>query len=315
MKNNLKRILNRRLGVMPLQIDQFLLRRLPGPLLLLIKKSPLYSAIKLWRKFGGRQVTEGTTKLNILKTFPQFETHGWGLYDIRAKLTIQSINQVIPALNAFCEKNNRNEFFEKEVESFFAEMSSEKEMLAELFNKYGSDKASAHNYFELYASILNSTDRVTKIFEIGLGTNNLDVVSTMGTSGKPGASLRAFRDYAEQAQVFGADFDKRVLFEEDRIKTFFVDQTDVATFDDLSSAIGDGFDLMIDDGLHSPNANLHSLKFFLPRLKVGGYAVVEDIDPEKENMWAIVTSLLPNNYHASFIRTKASNVYVVKRLS
>ena len=38
-------------------------------------------------------------------------------------------------------------------------------------------------------------------------------------------------------------------------------------FRTISNKIGDNFDLMIDDGLHSPNANLHSLKFFINRLK------------------------------------------------
>ncbi|MDB9839765.1 hypothetical protein OAC57_05685 [Planktomarina temperata] len=64
-----------------------------------------------------------------------------------------------------------------------------------------------------------------KIFEIGLGTNNVDIVSAMGTEGKPGASPRAFRDFWPEAQLIGADFDARILFSEDRIETYFVDQT------------------------------------------------------------------------------------------
>jgi hypothetical protein len=30
------------------------------------------------------------------------------------------------------------------------------------------------------------------------------------------------------------------------------------------------FDLMLDDGLHCPDANLQSLKFFLRKIKIGG---------------------------------------------
>jgi len=179
-----------------------------------------------------------------------------------------------------------------------------------------ADKATTHNYFMLYASILNSMEEsVTKVFEIGLGTNNPDIVSTMGKYSKPGASLRAFRDYLSDASVFGADFDRRVLFEEERIKTYFVDQTDPDTFDELGNQIGGNFDLMIDDGLHSPNANLHSLKFFLPRLKVGRYAVIGDIASLTVYLWKIVSSLLGEKYFSAFISTKIHCVFVVKRVA
>jgi hypothetical protein len=43
---------------------------------------------KIYLKYKNRQVTDGLTKINILKTFPLFEAHGWGLYPIRAKLTM-----------------------------------------------------------------------------------------------------------------------------------------------------------------------------------------------------------------------------------
>jgi cephalosporin hydroxylase len=158
-------------------------------------------------------------------------------------------------------------------------------------------------------------ESVAKVFEIGLGTNNPDVVSTMGKGGRPGASLRAFRDYLSDASVFGADFDRRVLFEEERIKTYFVDQTDPDTFEELGNQIGGNFDLMIDDGLHSPNANLHSLKFFLPRLKVGGYAVIEDVASPTVDLWKIVSSLLGEKYLSAFISTKSAYVFVVKRVA
>ena len=76
-------------------------------------------------------------------------------------------------------------------------------------------------------------NNIRNIFEIGLGTNYKNIVSNMGINGKPGASLRAFRDYCPNASVFGADIDKRILFEEERIKTFYVDQTDPVTFDPI----------------------------------------------------------------------------------
>lgn len=77
--------------------------------------------------------------------------------------------------------------------------------LAALFNQYGSDNSAQHDYHLVYAPLLGSRrSDPLRLFEIGLGTNNSDVVSTMGPSGKPGASLRAFRDFCQNAQVLGA---------------------------------------------------------------------------------------------------------------
>ena len=47
----------------------------------------------------------------------------------------------------------------------------------------------------------------------------------MSSNGKPGASLRVWRDYFYNAEIYGADIDK-TNFSEKRIKTFFVDQLD-----------------------------------------------------------------------------------------
>ena len=44
--------------------------------------------------------------------------------------------------------------------------------------------------------------------------------------GKPGASLRVFRDYFLNAKIYGADIDKNILFTSDRIFTYYVDQLD-----------------------------------------------------------------------------------------
>ena len=40
----------------------------------------------------------------------------------------------------------------------------------------------------------------------------------------PGASLRAWRDYFVKADIYGADIDKKILFNENKIKNFYVDQ-------------------------------------------------------------------------------------------
>lgn len=261
-----------------------------------------------------RRVYKGTTSINILETFPGFVANGWGYYPIRSKLTILSVNQVIPALKVFVRARPQDIVFSEDITALYRSSLLQCEPLGKLFNKYGSDKASRHDYYMLYGALFPGAHSVEKVFEIGLGTNNTKIVSTMGENGKPGASLRAFRDNYTKALIYGADYDRDILFQDERISTFFVDQTDQSSFVELGSHIGHDFDLMIDDGLHAPNANLHSLAFFIPRLKIGGFAIVEDIDPGTSDIWSVVGGLLPDNFVSAFIQTKAAHVFVVKRL-
>lgn len=86
------------------------------------------------------------------------------------------------------------------------------------------------------------------------------------------------------------------------------------TFAALGQAIGSDFDLMIDDGLHAPDANLHSLNFFLSRIKVGGWAVVEDIADPSEGIWKLVSAILPNHFECHLVRCKGALMFLVNRL-
>ena len=125
------------------------------------------------------------------------------------------------------------------------------------------------------------------MLELGLGTNNPDVLSNMGVFGAPGASLRGWRDLFPQASVYGADIDRRILFEEDRIKTFYCDQLDKSSIRALWSqpALRDGADIIIEDGLHTFEANISFLEASLDHLRPGGIYVVEDIGWEDIERW------------------------------
>ena len=72
------------------------------------------------------------------------------------------------------------------------------------------------------------------IFELGIGTNNPNIESSMGEKYNPGSSLRALRDYFPNANIFGADIDKNILFnDQNKIKTFYVDQLDRKSVENL----------------------------------------------------------------------------------
>lgn len=261
--------------------------------------------------------TAGSTRHDVLTSFSAFIPNSAGKYKERAALTIQAINQAFPALQSLADSLNVKPLQVEDI----ATLSSDEEVadaatrLKVLLDKYGSDKANLHNYHHLYGLALRDSTGVKNILEIGLGTNNTDVVSNMGREGKPGASLRAFRDFCPNALVFGADIDERILFEEDRIQTFYVDQTDPKSFDVLLDNLPGDFDLIIDDGLHSPHANITSLEFGLKKVKKNGWVVIEDIYRDAISIWQVVAALLPKEtYESHLFDAEGGLVFAVKRL-
>ncbi len=178
--------------------------------------------------------------------------------------------------------------------------------LEKLFSYYGSDKAIAHDYHLIYSALLQlKRSQAARILEIGLGTNNINIRSNMGRYGKPGASLRAFRDWGEQFQVYGADIDLDILFTESRIETFFVDQTSTEALGDLAKRFEpNSFDLIIDDGLHNPHANLNTLNFALKLVKDDGVIVIEDISYSNIMFWQLVSTILREKYKCIFLTAR-----------
>lgn len=256
-----------------------------------------------------------TSNLNINETFPLFRPSSAGAYNVKAALTILAINQILPFLNTLTKHFKEKEIALENIEhlSLDRQIKTSASELKYLLDKHGSDKAN-NNYHHLYGAILRDKLKVRNIFEIGLGSNNPDIVSHMGVNNKPGASLRAFRDYCPNAFVYGADIDKQILFKEERIKTFFVDQTKPVTFDFLLKKIPKKFDLVIDDGLHQPNANIASFCFGLKIIKTGGWIVIEDIPIEAICVWQIISVLLPNSYEPHIFSADKAIIFAVKKL-
>jgi len=251
-----------------------------------------------------------------IEGLPLFSPGSCGQPEALAKLTILCANQTFPFLvHLLHEIGACRRVTATPAASFCTDEQavSSSQRLKELFDKHGSDKATEHDYHHVYGEILREGDCVRSVLEIGLGSNHEDVVSHMGRAGRPGASLRAFREYLPNAMIYGADVDRRILFEEERIKTFFVDQTDLSSLDALGQRIDRNFDLIVDDGLHSPNANIAVLAFSLKRLKPGGWIVVEDIAERSLPVWEVIAALLPVEYAPHLISGKAGMVFAVQR--
>lgn len=101
--------------------------------------------------------------------------------------------------------------------------------------RHGSDKGKdRHNYTTIYSVLFRKLrGQPLRILELGVGTNNPKFPASMINGGIPGASLRGWRELFPQALVYGADIDRDILFEEDRIKTFYCDQLDSVSIRDL----------------------------------------------------------------------------------
>jgi len=224
-------------------------------------------------------------------------------------LWLKGASLIIDQFNSLVKNIDENYCFNIIDISLFSNEKSD--ILGKILKKNGSDKSSKHNYHHMYSYILNdiSSEKIN-ILEIGLGTNDPKLVSSMGSDGRPGASLYAFKQYLPNANIYGADIDKNILFNEKQIKTCYVDQLDIKTFENIKNTFGDiKYDLIIDDGLHSIAANLNTLLFALNNIKINGWIVIEDIHiPDN---WFSIYYILNKNKNIKTYFIKEQDVYLL----
>ena len=158
--------------------------------------------------------------------------------------------------------------------------------LCEIMGRNKSDKghininSSWHNYTTFYYSIFKDLcDKNLRIFELGLGTNNVNISSNMGINGRPGASLYGWSEFFPNSDIYGADIDTNILFNTDKIQTFYCDQTNPDVVKNMwnHTNLQENFDIIIDDGLHTFDANVCFFENSIHKLKPNGYFIIEDI--------------------------------------
>jgi len=147
--------------------------------------------------------------------------------------------------------------------------------LTNLAEKYRTDKCPkyGHSYTPYYNYLFKGlTPRA--LLEVGIGT-----VETMShiKNYKPGASLRMWRDYFPKTMIYGCDIDSRVLFAEDRIKTFRCNETITADLELVTRSIPEDLDIIIDDGTHNTDYQTATAHQLLQSLSVGGIYIIEDV--------------------------------------
>ena len=154
-------------------------------------------------------------------------------------------------------------------------------MLAEIFNKHGCDKTQRHNYHKIYEPYFKKLkDKKINILEIGVFR---------------GAGMSALIEYFPKATVYGIDIFTRVdtdevqVLQHPRARWMKGDSTKETNLFD-----GVEFDLIIDDGYHTPEANKLSFRNTWPQLKEGGLYFIEDVwamdrmtEAEKKHKWLL----------------------------
>lgn len=201
----------------------------------------------------------------VRKTLKKFRDKLFGNIGINAKL-----DKLLDELSMITKITNKSQ--------------NELSLLCDL---YGSDKGTtcgrtAHTYTSVYEYLFRDIrSEVKLVFECGLGTNNPNIPSNMGINGRPGASLRVWRDYFPNAHVIGVDIDKDILFSENRIETGYIDQTSpetiIAFFNSLDEKHRNNFDIMIDDGLHGFDATKCLFENSFSQVKTNGIYIIEDV--------------------------------------
>jgi 8-demethyl-8-alpha-L-rhamnosyltetracenomycin-C 2'-O-methyltransferase len=183
--------------------------------------------------------------------------------------------------------------------------------LCEIAFKYGADKCPQINhmytpFYYDYFSPMRQT--VKKVFEFGIGNRRIKYAIPHY---QMGASLRMWRDFFPNAQVYGADYAKGSVFSDERITTYYANEDIKEDIEGLVEKIGSDIDIVIDDASHHVAQQIFLFKTLMPLLQKGVIYVIEDCGrtrvlskmfPEYDSC---VPRLLPN------LRPKASDGIII----
>jgi len=172
------------------------------------------------------------------------------------------------------------------MKNYFNKISNKLTELCLLGGKYCVDKSPVfqrHTYTPQYHKLFsNIKNQVKLLLEIGIG--NIPLMQSLTNNDyKPGASLKMWRDYfnINNTQIIGCDILENVLFTDERITTFQVDQNNVESLNSLITKvkkIQEYADIIIDDGSHQEQHMITSYNELWKLLKPKGIYIIEDIN-------------------------------------
>jgi hypothetical protein len=148
--------------------------------------------------------------------------------------------------------------------------------LCALAMKYGADKCPqiGHCYTPAYYEMFKDRrNDIKKVLEFGVGNKRIYAAIP---NYQMGASLRMWRDFFPNAQVYGADIARGAVFKDERLETFYCDETKEDQIKDLIRKTGSDIDIFVDDCDHHVNMQMNLLKYTMPLLKKDVLYILED---------------------------------------
>ena len=116
--------------------------------------------------------------------------------------------------------------------------------LCEIAYKYGTDKCPQVNgayYTSFYWDLLKDKRQTfRKILELAVGSRV--TLQRVPKQYQRGASLRMWRDFFPNAQIYGVDISPSAIFQDERIKTFLINTRDTEGMIKLIETIGPDID-------------------------------------------------------------------------
>jgi 23S rRNA U2552 (ribose-2'-O)-methylase RlmE/FtsJ len=133
--------------------------------------------------------------------------------------------------------------------------------LTEIGKKYDTDKSTYHGFTDFYEKHLYELKHnYNDILEIGIYN---------------GSSLKMLKEYFEKSNIYGIDIFEKSSYDEERIKTFICDQTDIEKINNIF--YNTYFNIIIDDGGHTMSQQQISFKNLIYKLNKNGFYIIEDL--------------------------------------
>jgi hypothetical protein len=162
--------------------------------------------------------------------------------------------------------------------------------LEELYNtrKYYTDKGDIHDYIKgYYENEFKDRNKPTHLLEVGMGLE--------------GGSIDLWLDWFIDRSITLVEFDKNLIEyyktkrgEQEALTIINKSAYEQSTIDEFPN---DYFDYIIDDGPHTLQTQLYFIKNWLPKVKVGGKLIVEDV---QDIGWIEYFNLLHNQPHKTY---------------
>jgi demethylmacrocin O-methyltransferase len=178
--------------------------------------------------------------------------------------------------------------------------------LNELANFFGTDKGDfhfeKHNYAEVYEKYLGHLKN-EKINYVEIGVNDPRF---------PGASIQMWSTFFPQGVYRGLDINleqvKKLAQELPNVYLYNVDQTKEDQLIDFAEHVPP-FDFVVDDGIHTAEAQITSYRALFPYVKPGGYYFIEDCHAKNCH---ITINLFTGSTYADWFQTMRHKVEFVK---